>query len=332
VAFALCARAHQETATLNRSLKERVRDFIGRLTEAFEEADGEGDADLTDTLEHLMGEQADKLHKNDELAAQLAEAERDEPNDDPLECQAAAIVASMPPRLVRLAIDDGNINAARVWTTMCCIAFLEDLHFCWLWGDGAFGSAHRIARRCCPFALLCSLQKHVAQVTCTPKRKKRSWMVRCVPFSFACACAVGFAHWSFRCIACASAAAREWLEQYAEVHPSLKEAMADESIQKHAKRLLRLWVRTFEQRVYELRSSPAIVAQRNLSQLHRTGTEMMRALVMRHDTFRTFLSVRPRADAAATCCSVAPRQLMDFVLSQLLVRNRLTACSAGRCL
>ena len=85
-------------------------------------------------------------------------------------------------------------------------------------------------------------------------------------------------------------AAREWLEQYAEMHPSLKEALADESIQKHAKRLLRLWVRTFEQRVYDLRGSPAIVAQRNLSQLHRTGTEMMRALVMRHDTFRTFLS------------------------------------------
>ena len=137
VAFALCARARQETTALDRTLKERARDFIGRLTEAFEEADGSGDGDITDTLEHLMGEEADKLHKNDELAAQLAEAERDEPNDDPLECQAAAIVASMPPRLVRLAINDGSINAARVWTTMCCIAFLEDLHFGWLWGDGA---------------------------------------------------------------------------------------------------------------------------------------------------------------------------------------------------
>ena len=84
------------------------------------------------------------------------------------------------------------------------------------------------------------------------------------------------------------------------MHPTLKEALADESIQRHAKRLLRLWFRTFEQRVYDLRGSPAIVAQRNLSQLHRTGTEMMRALVMRHDTFRTFLSVRPGLDAAAT--------------------------------
>ena len=54
--------------------------------------------------------------------------------------------------------------------------------------------------------------------------------------------------------------------------------------------MTRLWVRTFELRVYELRGSPAIVAQRNLSQLHRTATEMMRALVMRHDTFSVFLS------------------------------------------
>ena len=76
------------------------------------------------------------------------------------------------------------------------------------------------------------------------------------------------------------------------MHPSLKEALAVVSIRKHAKRMLRLWVNTFEQRVYELRGSPAIVAQQNLSQLHRTGTEMMRALVTRHATFSVFLSVR----------------------------------------
>ena len=85
-------------------------------------------------------------------------------------------------------------------------------------------------------------------------------------------------------------AAREWLEQYADTHPSLKEALADDAVQRRAGALTRLWVRTFEQRVYDLRGSPAIVAQRNLSQLHRTATEMMRALVMRHDTFSVFLS------------------------------------------
>ena len=91
---------------------------------------------------------------------------------------------------------------------------------------------------------------------------------------------------------CAFPAAHEWLEKYAAIHPALKDALADDSIWKHAKKVKRLWLRTFEQRVYELRSSRAIMAQRNLSQLHRTATEMTRALVMHHATFSVFLSVR----------------------------------------
>ena len=138
VAFALCARARKETSALEHTAKGRFRDFIGKLSEAFEEADAEGNADITDTFEHFMSlSDNNSLHKNDELVSQLALAERDEPNDDPLECQAAAIVASMPPQLVRLAINDSNINAPRVWSTLCCIVFLEELPFCWIWGDGA---------------------------------------------------------------------------------------------------------------------------------------------------------------------------------------------------
>ena len=84
--------------------------------------------------------------------------------------------------------------------------------------------------------------------------------------------------------------AYQWMEQYADMHPTLKDALADDKIQKRARDMTRLWVRKFKQRVYELRGSAAIVAQRNLSQVHRTTTEMMRALVMRHDTVRCFLS------------------------------------------
>ena len=138
VAFALCARARKETDALDRTVKGRFRDFIGRLSEAFEEADGEGNGDITDTLEHFMSLKNNSLHKNDELVAQLVAAEHDMPNDDPLECQAAAIVASMPPQLVRVAMDDSSVNAARVWTTLCCIVFLQELPFCWIWGDGAW--------------------------------------------------------------------------------------------------------------------------------------------------------------------------------------------------
>ena len=134
VAFALCARPLKETAALEHTVKGRFRDFIGKMSEAFEEADAEGNADITDTFEHFMSLKGDNLHKNDELLSQLA---LDEPNDDPLACQAAAIVASMPPQLVRLAINDSDINVPRVWSTLCCIVFLEELPFCWLWGDGA---------------------------------------------------------------------------------------------------------------------------------------------------------------------------------------------------
>ena len=137
VAFALCARARKETDAL-RTVKGRFRDIIGRLSAAFEEADAEGNGDTTDTLEHFMSLKDNSLHKNDELAAQLVVAEHDVPNDDPLECQAAAIVASMPPQLVRVAMVDSDVNAARVWTTLCCIVFLQELPFCWLWGDGVW--------------------------------------------------------------------------------------------------------------------------------------------------------------------------------------------------
>ena len=143
VAFALCARARQETDALDcNSLKGRFRECIGKLSEAFEEADGEGNADITDTFEHFMSLRANSVQRNDELDAHLAVAKHDLPNDDPLECQAAAIVASIPPQLVAAAMNDSRINVVRVWTTLCCMVFLQELPFCWIWGDGACSAAH----------------------------------------------------------------------------------------------------------------------------------------------------------------------------------------------
>ena len=228
VAFSLCARAGAETASLDRTLQEKLRDFLGSLTEAFEEADNEGDGDITDTLEHFMSEQHDSLHGNDVLVAQLAAASEAVANDDPLECNAAAIVASMPPRLVRVAMQDNSINVARVWTTLCCMCMLQELPFGWIWGDGD---------------LYPETERTIVD------------------------------------------AAREWVEKYAEERSALKEALADDKVRRRAKSFTRLWVRAFQERVRELRASPAVLAQLNLSQTHRAATEMMRALVMRHDTF-----------------------------------------------
>ena len=262
VAFSLCARAGAETASLDRTLREKLRDFLGSLTEAFEEADNEGDGDITDTLEQFMSEQHDNLHGNDALVAQLAAASEAVANDDPLECNAAAIVASMPPRLVRVAMQDSSINVARVWTTLCCMCMLQELPFGWIWGDGD---------------LYPETERTIVD------------------------------------------AAREWVEKYAEERPALKEALADDKVRRRAKSFTRLWVRAFQERVRELRASPAIVAQRNLSQTHRVATEMMRALVMRHDTFAVRVFV--------TGASPVGRSLM---LCRCFCRSRWTACSAGR--
>ncbi len=63
-----------------------------------------------------------------------ATEETEEVHDDPLQCSAAAITAAMPRRLK--ALHGPDVNVARVWSTLCCIAFLETLTFSWLWGDG----------------------------------------------------------------------------------------------------------------------------------------------------------------------------------------------------
>jgi hypothetical protein len=80
------------------------------------------------------------------------------------------------------------------------------------------------------------------------------------------------------------------VERYADERPALKEALADDKIRKCAKSFTRLWHRALEERIRELRRSPAIVAQRNLSQTHRASTEILCALVTRHETFAVFLS------------------------------------------
>ncbi len=56
--------------------------------------------------------------------------------DCPLTCSVHAIRASLPPRLARLHEVDADIQALRVWTTLCCIVSLEKLNVCWVWGDG----------------------------------------------------------------------------------------------------------------------------------------------------------------------------------------------------
>jgi hypothetical protein len=137
VAFSLCARGTQETAGLQRTVKERLRAFIGELFEAFEDENQTNNSDITDTWEHLRCD-PEFLNGNDLLMAQFELANNDMPSDDVLASNTAAIVASMPPRLVHLAIKDSSINVTRVWTTLCCMCMLQELPYSFIWGDGAW--------------------------------------------------------------------------------------------------------------------------------------------------------------------------------------------------
>jgi hypothetical protein len=85
-------------------------------------------------------------------------------------------------------------------------------------------------------------------------------------------------------------AGREWVERYATERPALQAALADGAVRMAAKRVTRLWRRACELRVAELRRSPAVRSQLFTSHVHRSANEIVRALVMKHSTFSTFLS------------------------------------------
>jgi hypothetical protein len=56
------------------------------------------------------------------------------PQDCPLTHYESSINDIMPHRLADLEAQ--GVDARRVWTTLCSISVLENLPFCWVWGDG----------------------------------------------------------------------------------------------------------------------------------------------------------------------------------------------------
>ena len=85
-------------------------------------------------------------------------------------------------------------------------------------------------------------------------------------------------------------AGREWVERYAEEKPALKEALADGGMERAAQRATLRWHRACELRIAEVRRSEAITNHMALSHLHRSATNVLRALITQHSTFATFLS------------------------------------------
>ena len=85
-------------------------------------------------------------------------------------------------------------------------------------------------------------------------------------------------------------AGREWVQRYAEEMPALKAALADGGMERAAQRATMRWHRACEQRIAEVRRSEAITSHMALSHLHRSATNVLRALITQHSTFATFLS------------------------------------------
>lgn len=103
---------------------------------------------------------------------------------------------------------------------------------------------------------------------------------------------------------------REWIEAQAAAWPQLAAALEGDKVMNAARRTTKHWNRAWEQRVSELRASPALRHHMTRSHVHRTAIGVTRALVAQvrawlqtrctrrtdasraaqNETFRTFLS------------------------------------------
>jgi hypothetical protein len=283
-AFALEARALKEIKDLKMTFMEQLKDRFANISEAMDQMD---DEDVEDALEGGAAQQVGGVttaaattgatRRNTPLSRSSstrlgvsAEPEDDEVADDPLFCSAAAITASMPGRLARLAAADG-VDTGRVWTTMCCMALLETLNVSYLWTDGELYPA--IART----------------------------MVD---------------------------AAREWVEARAAETPSLAAALEDGALAKAATRAMTLWHRAWERRVNDLRRADAITAHHTASFVHRSCTELMRAVCTKHSTFAVFLSSPLDGMQRWQTFMI----LVTLVITQLLVNIWMCVRRARQCL
>ena len=144
-ALVLEARAAHEVDALPKSFLKRLFDVMRSMFETMADAEAAGNEDeavdgrreqddLDDLFEfHEEGEE----EADDETPRVHRRAKRRPATDCPVTCSAEAIVMAIPHALTKLATDVPTaVKLRRVWTTMCCIAVLERLVVCWLWGDG----------------------------------------------------------------------------------------------------------------------------------------------------------------------------------------------------
>ena len=152
-AFVLEARRTAETAALKPTLLQRITEVLGAAAEALDDdGDGRRDGDddpVSSTVEALTGAREERAGGPlpDDMAAETIKhqpslrraaslARVEQLTDCPLTCSVHAITEAMPRRLSKVLAEDPEAQVGRVWTTLCCISFLERLKWCWVWGDG----------------------------------------------------------------------------------------------------------------------------------------------------------------------------------------------------
>jgi hypothetical protein len=144
VAFALEARTTEELAELRPGAWERAKDWVlemlGRTAELLTESDDAGDVarrGFDSGMSQDFGDASEVASPGAHALAKEAAAAAGDATDDPLLCSPAALLNSLPARVAALhGRGEGDVNAKRVWATLCCIAFLETLNVSWLWTDG----------------------------------------------------------------------------------------------------------------------------------------------------------------------------------------------------
>ncbi len=229
-----------------------------------EDAVVEGAADEEELQAQREAAAAQEQSRHGSSRVARASDKDDAADDCPVTAVPRSILEAMPARL--RAVGDDKSDLLRVWTTLCCIAWLEREPVSWLAGDGDLYPA---TERCAAAAQCCvcvSHQRHVTHRDACPHTPPLATLRTIVD------------------------SAREWLERYAEERPALAAALADGAVMARARAITGLWRRATEVKVKELRASMALRAMLNRSHVHRITTRLVRALTRKQETCATFLS------------------------------------------
>ena len=135
-AFSLEARPSSETKRLPRKLGSRLRDALFGMAAAAEEAEDDEENALQAPGHGASSALDDAFSGTKHSEAEVSVSPPDaHPGlvDCPVTCSKEAIVDSMPRALRVLGPD---VQATRVWCTLCCIAVLQRMNVSWIAGNG----------------------------------------------------------------------------------------------------------------------------------------------------------------------------------------------------